>query len=300
MAYIKSRVTYTGNGSTSQYVVPFPYLDSDHVLLKVNNVTAPFTWINPGLIKVTTTPPNGVAVFLYRSTPKDAPLVDWKPSANILENDLDTADLQTLYIAQEVYDTIEDGIILTGPVGPIGNTGATGPAYALSATGLIANMNAHDNAAAGFSYLASDIGMVFLKLSNAAADWSAGFPWVGAQGPQGVQGAVGPAGPATVGPAGPAGPAGPEGPAGPAGPAGSSGLGSGQVWRGTYSSVTDYSINHEVYYEATGERGLWVSRASGNINKTPSLNPTWWAKKFTVPFGVGETPGGSGGEVGGA
>lgn len=96
-----------------------------------------------------------------------------------------------------------------GPVGPAGPVGIgaqgvqgikgdVGSSFDADARDVFANRNLYDLQAKGFSLLAMDTGMLYFKLSAAAADWSAGVQYgkgetgaVGAQGPQGIQGIQG-------------------------------------------------------------------------------------------------------------
>lgn len=121
-----------------------------------------------------------------------------------------------------------------GPKGDKGDTGAQGtPGTGIDAVGLAADLSIFDLQARGFVFLATDTAMLYIKVSNAEADWSAPLPFgVGAKGPKGDQGLPGAAGPAGVkGDTGLRGPIGPQGldstvpgPTGPAGPKGDTGL----------------------------------------------------------------------------
>lgn len=104
MAY--SYVTYTGNGSTTQFTVPFGYIRREHVLATVAAVSATFTWVNNGLIQMTTAPANGAAVRVYRVTPLESPLVDFADGATLVAADLDTNAKQSIYTQQELDDSL--------------------------------------------------------------------------------------------------------------------------------------------------------------------------------------------------
>jgi hypothetical protein len=104
MAY--SYVTYTGNGSTTQFTVPFGYIRREHVFATVATVAAAFTWVNDSLIQMTTAPANGAAVRVYRQTPLTAPLVDFADGATLVAADLDTNASQSIYTQQELDDSL--------------------------------------------------------------------------------------------------------------------------------------------------------------------------------------------------
>jgi hypothetical protein len=131
-----SLVTYTGNGSTTQYAVPFPYISASHVSVTVGGVPAAFTWVNSGLIQITATPPNGSAIMISRSSNPSAPLVTYVVPG-LKEEDLNLANLQAIFMAQEAIDTAseitgsaanvaiaDEGSSLTGAVDSINFVGA--------------------------------------------------------------------------------------------------------------------------------------------------------------------------------
>ena len=70
MAY--SYTTYTGDGSTTDYAVVFPYLDTDHVNLTVDGVSVSFSWVNSGTVRAAVAPANATVVRVSRSTSRDA------------------------------------------------------------------------------------------------------------------------------------------------------------------------------------------------------------------------------------
>lgn len=100
-----SLVTYTGNGATTQYAVPFPYISASHVSVTVGGVPAAFTWVNAGLIQITVTPPNGSAIVISRSSNQSAPLVTYVVPG-LKEEDLNLANLQAIFMAQEAIDSV--------------------------------------------------------------------------------------------------------------------------------------------------------------------------------------------------
>ena len=127
MAY--SFVTYTGNGSTTEYNISFsdagstpskPYLASSHIKVKVaGSIQDPSTYtINEAgttaKVVFSSAPVNLAAIRIYRETPKTAAgrLVDFQDGAVLTETDLDNSALQNLYIAQEAQDSGDGGIAL--------------------------------------------------------------------------------------------------------------------------------------------------------------------------------------------
>lgn len=107
-----SYAVYTGNGSTTQFGVPFPYIRRDHVGVTINYVaTTAFTWVNDSTLQMNVAPGIGARVEIRRTTPVNAPLVDFVNGSTLVAEDLDTNALQQTYVNQEQDDKIQDAII---------------------------------------------------------------------------------------------------------------------------------------------------------------------------------------------
>lgn len=142
-----------------------------------------------------------------------------------------------------------------GVQGPQGNQGSTGPqgpegpqgqSYQPNATGVLADRTVHDGEAVAFSYLSTDTGEIYFKLSATNADWSAGFPFGrGPDGAQGVQGIDGP-----------------EGAQGIQGPAGTDGTNGTSVHYVTADPTTTppatVQVNDLIHYQAPTDHLLYV------------------------------------------
>lgn len=100
-----SYVTYTGDGSTDTYAVPFKYISETHVYVKVDGTLVSFTWQTDGTIKLDTAPGSGATVRVFRSTPMDDRFVDFINGAGLHEEDLDLDSDQIFYIMQEIEET---------------------------------------------------------------------------------------------------------------------------------------------------------------------------------------------------
>jgi len=105
-----SYAVYTGNGATTQFTVPFPYLRREHVVASLDYVSAVFTWVNNTTVEISPAPANGVRVEVRRVTPVNSPLVDFTDGSTLVAADLDTNALQQTYINQEQDDQIQAGI----------------------------------------------------------------------------------------------------------------------------------------------------------------------------------------------
>ena len=118
-----AQFTATGNGSTKQFAIPFPYVKKDHIVVALNNVTVTgFTFINDTTIEFDTissatatqetsgAPKTGVGIEITRDTPLTNALVDFVDGSTLTAGDLDTAVLQLLYGIQEAKDEAALGI----------------------------------------------------------------------------------------------------------------------------------------------------------------------------------------------
>ena len=124
-----------------------------------------------------------------------------------------------------------------GPAGPKGDRGETGQkgdrgdSFSVNAVGISSDLSKYANKEKGFSFLATDKGLLYIKISDASGDWSAPIAFgkgekgdKGDTGPRGLQGERGPAGQqGAQGPRGERGETGPAGAQGPAGPKGDKG-----------------------------------------------------------------------------
>ena len=102
MAY--SLVTYTGDGATTSFAVPFPFISRDHITAKVNGVPRTISWINDGLIQLYPAPVLNAVVVIIRDSSRATPLVDFQDAQLLTETDLDLSARQNLYVAQEAFD----------------------------------------------------------------------------------------------------------------------------------------------------------------------------------------------------
>jgi hypothetical protein len=113
---------YAGNGSTTTFSVPFPYLLKAHVKVYLGfNILdgtfsseladgVGFSWTSSSQIQATTAPASGQVLTVIRQTPNNTRLVDWQDGSVLISDDLDTSDLQNLYVVQEQQDRNDAGI----------------------------------------------------------------------------------------------------------------------------------------------------------------------------------------------
>ena len=118
-----AQFTGTGNGTTKQFTISFPYVKKDHIVVALNNVAnTGFTFINDTTIEFDTlssatstqeatgAPKTGVEIEISRDTPLTTALVDFVDGSTLTAADLDTAVLQLLYGIQEAKDEAALGI----------------------------------------------------------------------------------------------------------------------------------------------------------------------------------------------
>lgn len=98
---------YVGDGSTRLFAVTFPYISKSHVKVRVDGATVPFAWSTPSLVQFVLAPAAGAVIDVRRETPNTEPLVDFHDGSTLVESDLDLATIQSLYIAQELTDSLD-------------------------------------------------------------------------------------------------------------------------------------------------------------------------------------------------
>ena len=124
---------YSGTGSQVEFAVSFPFIQRDQVhvyrletgqadveLTQTPNTPTgdEYQWQSNILIQVGTAPSATQQLKIQRITPVDQQLVQWDDGSYLVATDLNTADLQFLYLIQEEDDRIavdEDGAVEEAP-----------------------------------------------------------------------------------------------------------------------------------------------------------------------------------------
>ena len=117
MAY--SYNVYTGNGSTTQFTIGFSYIRREHVKVYVAYVDTAYTYVNSTTVQLATAPGAGVRVEVRRVTPVASVLVDFADGSTLVAADLDTSNLQHLYIEQELDDANKQAIYVDPATGQL-------------------------------------------------------------------------------------------------------------------------------------------------------------------------------------
>jgi len=245
--------TTFGDGATTLFNIPFPYLDRTHVFVEVDADQVSFTFNSSSTINISPAPALNALVRVYRVTP-DTDLINFNNGTNLEADDLDLIHQQSLYLAQEARDVGFDAIRraygsvwdaedrrLTNLASPVELTDAvplgfiaTYEASSLGEVVAIRNqlsdlnvtvvpLDYTDTPIASYSI---DTGTMELSIPRGVPGPQGVIGVAGAQGIQGAQGSVGPTGPAgivTVGDTGPQGIQGEPGGVGDKGPTGDQG-----------------------------------------------------------------------------
>ena len=114
-----SYVVYTGNGSTTQFAITFPYIRKEHVKVYVNYVDTAYTYVNDTTVQLAAAPASPLRVEVRRVTPLANVLVDYTDGSTLVAADLDTSNLQSLYNEQELDDNQKRGIFVDDATGLI-------------------------------------------------------------------------------------------------------------------------------------------------------------------------------------
>jgi hypothetical protein len=88
MSYL-AQVTYTGDGSTTQYSITFPFIDSTHVQAFIGGTQTTAFTISSSTLTFTSAPANSAVIRIERQTPTSSRIVDFTDGAVFTESDLD-------------------------------------------------------------------------------------------------------------------------------------------------------------------------------------------------------------------
>lgn len=223
MAFYNTYVNYSGNGTQTDFAVPFSYLDQDEVVVTRANGSVTYSFTSPNIIRLSAPLAVGDSLRIERVTDIASPKTVYTNGAGITAGQLNASFNQVLYAVQEANDVAGRGLLPDAA----GNWDASSKKLINLATPTAAS----DAATKAY---------VDTVAVTPGPQGIQGIPGpAGAQGPQGIQGPAGPTGPAgpqgpkgdtgaqgpqgVVGPQGPAGPTGPTGPTGAQGPKGDTG-----------------------------------------------------------------------------
>ena len=181
---------YAGNGSTTSFAVPFPYLLKSHVhvYLGFNLLdgtfttelaeTTGFTWTSGTAIQTVAAPAAGQTLTVIRQTPNSQQVVQYQDGSTLIADDLNTSDLQNLYVVQEQQDRNDAGIAVSLTAKTAGEAAtaaaASATAAATSATSAATTATTAANNAATATAAAVSTANTALSNSQAAQTSAAG------------------------------------------------------------------------------------------------------------------------------
>lgn len=124
MAY--SSVTYTGDGSTRVYSIPFPFLSRDciHVFLRRKGEAEAFEigsheleWPTEATLRLPQPAPEaGDVITIRRITDRDTTFVDFRDGSALPEEERSAQSRQRLHIRQEAFDALSTGTAASADV----------------------------------------------------------------------------------------------------------------------------------------------------------------------------------------
>ena len=104
-------VKYVASGATKEFLRTLPVYRKADVEVLVDSVAVSFNWVNSGTIILAALPSSNQVVTIKRQTSK-VPLVDFTDGSTLFEADLDLANKQARYLAEEAVDRAEQSLSL--------------------------------------------------------------------------------------------------------------------------------------------------------------------------------------------
>ncbi len=177
MAVQPTIVSYVGDGTTTAYTFPFPYLKEDYVKVRVGGTDVAFTFTTTNSISLAAAPAAGTTLVISRETERES-LVDFVDGSVLIEDDLDLSATQLLHIVQEAIDITgttlalnADGSLaaggrrITGMAAPVDDGDAVTKNWAETAGSSFVTQAAASAAAAAASAAAAAQGVDDLNLA---------------------------------------------------------------------------------------------------------------------------------------
>ena len=113
---------YTGDGTTTDFTVPFDYLAKKFVKVSVGltvleggdygDTSKDYYFLDKTTVRLKTAPQAGTEVTVRRYTSATDRIVSFKDASILKATDLDTSSIQTIHIAEEGRDVINDALIV--------------------------------------------------------------------------------------------------------------------------------------------------------------------------------------------
>lgn len=114
--------TYIGNGTQTDFSVPFDYLKKSFVRVYLDETTlltggdygdtsVDYYFLDNTTVRLKTPPAEGVEVNIRRYTSATERIVSFEDASILKATDLDTSQLQTFHIAEEARDSVNDAML---------------------------------------------------------------------------------------------------------------------------------------------------------------------------------------------
>lgn len=163
-------VTYTGDGTTLAFSIPFPYIDDSHVEVQVNGAvqSTPIHYSIAGsTVNFVTAPGVGLGVTLTRKS-GTSQLAGFQDGNTVTAKALNLAYLQSYYLAQEIMDQIE----AAGPAGTaIGTTVTPTGGLSTNVQASLASLEGRQGAGVRLEYVNATTLKLFPRFGGGLPIW---------------------------------------------------------------------------------------------------------------------------------
>lgn len=102
----------TGDGSTTDFTIPYTYLEANDVTAFIGGVSTPFTFTSNNIVSFATAPANGASVRILRNTDVGSLNVTYSDGGALTAEQLNDSNTQLLFGVQEAIDTANEAMIL--------------------------------------------------------------------------------------------------------------------------------------------------------------------------------------------
>lgn len=109
----KTWIEYQGDGKTTTFAIPFPYLKRSFVTLLVDGIPQvhllSYHFLSDTLLALYNAPATGSTIRIQRNT-QSTPLVNWQDASVFTAANLTLAETQTLHVAEELSENASSGM----------------------------------------------------------------------------------------------------------------------------------------------------------------------------------------------
>lgn len=112
---------YTGDGTTTDFIVPFDYLAKKFVRVSrgttiltggdYGDTSKDYYFLDKNKVRLKVPPATGEEIIIRRYTSTTDRVVSFKDASVLKANDLDVSSVQTIHIAEEARDVINDALL---------------------------------------------------------------------------------------------------------------------------------------------------------------------------------------------